>query len=121
MLSRMRTSGRSRGDASRSPLIVVLLLSSLVVVAVLAEQAYDAERSHRAMAENVLRGYAALSADEFTRRATTELGFLGYFQAITALREAAARATDGQLPEPVELAAAANDETKPALAPARTF
>src|SRR6185436_15268004 len=98
MLSRMRTSGRPRGDESRSPLIVVLLLTSLVVVAVLAEQAYEAERSHRAMAESVLRGYAALAADEFTRRATTELGFFGYFPAITAVREAANTAGGGALP-----------------------
>jgi signal transduction histidine kinase len=117
----MKTSGRSRGDESRSPLIVVLLLLSLVVVAVLAEQAYEAERSHRAMAENVLRGYAALAGDEFTRRATAELGFLGYFQAITALREAADRSGDGPLPTPAELAATASDEAKHALVLAETF
>jgi signal transduction histidine kinase len=117
----MKTLGRSRGDESRSPLIVVLLLLSLVVVAVLALQAYEAERSHRAMAENVLRGYAALAGDEFTRRATTELGFLGYFQAITALREAASKAGEGALPTPATLSATANDETKHALALVRTL
>jgi signal transduction histidine kinase len=102
-------------------LIVVLLLTSLVVVAVLAEQAYEAERSHRAMAENVLRGYAALAADEFTRRATTELGFFGYFPAITAVREAANTAGGGALPAPADLAARANDETRRALALASTL
>jgi signal transduction histidine kinase len=117
----MKKRGVSRADGSRSPLIVILLLFSLVVVAVLAEQAYDAERSHRAMAENVLRGYAALTAEEFTRRATAELGFLGYFQAITALREAATRSENAPLPAPADLVATANDETKRALALARTF
>jgi signal transduction histidine kinase len=117
----MRKAGSSRGDETRSPVILVLLLLSLAVVAVLGQQAYDAERSQRAMAEKVLRGYAALAADEFTRRANNELGFLGYFQAITALREAANRSAQGALPTPVELAAHVNDETRRALMLARTF
>ncbi len=121
MLSPMRKTASLRGDETRSPLIVVLLLSSLAVVAVLGQQAYEAERSQRAMAEKVLRGYAALAADEFTRRATNELGFLGYFQAITALREAANRSAHGKLEAPAELAAHANDETRRALMLAASF
>jgi signal transduction histidine kinase len=117
----MKRSGRSRGEESRSPLIVVLLLASLIVVAILAVQAQYAVQSHRAMAESVLRGYAGLAGDEFTRRATTELGFYGYYQAITALREAESRTGAGPLPAPHDVAARANDETKRALALARTF
>ena len=101
-----------------SPLIVVLLVLCLLVVAVLAEQTHDAVQSHRAMAERVLQGYAALAGDEFTRRATNELGFYGYFAVLTALREAAGA---GPLPAPAELAARGNEETRRALALARTF
>jgi signal transduction histidine kinase len=117
----MKRSGPSRGEESRSPVIVVLLLASLIVVAILAVQAQYAVQSHRAMAESVLRGYAGLAGDEFTRRATTELGFFGYYQAITALREAESRTGAGPLPAPDDVAARANDETKRALALARTF
>ena len=60
----MKRLGRGREDESRSPLIVVLLLLCLLVVAVLAAQTHAAVQSHRAMAENVLRGYAALAAGQ---------------------------------------------------------
>jgi signal transduction histidine kinase len=98
----------------------VLLLLSLIVVAVLAQQVQTAVRSHRAMAEQVLRGYAALAADEFARRAANELGFYGYYPAITSLREAVSASGNAALPSPAALAAGANDETKRALALAST-
>ena len=108
-------------DESRSPLVVVLLLLCLGVVAVLAAQTQAAVQSHRAMAEKVLRDYAALGADEFVRRATNELGFFGYYTAITALGEGVAGSPEAPLPEPVELAARGSGETRHALALVRTF
>jgi hypothetical protein len=73
------------------------------------------------MAEKVLRGYAALAADEYARRATTELGFFGYYPAIIALKDAVAHAQDGVLPAPAELREHVGDEAKRALVLARTF
>src|SRR5262249_52955863 len=102
----MPKSGGSRGDGSHSRLIAVLLGLCLLVVAILAEQAYDARRSHRAMAESVLRGYAALAADEMARRAATEIGYYTFFPAITVIRDAASASAEGALPAPADLARA---------------
>ena len=73
------------GEGSRSGLVVTLLMASLVLAAILAWQAVDTARSHRATAEGVLRDYASLAAGEFARRAIAEVGFRSYYPVITAL------------------------------------
>jgi hypothetical protein len=62
-----------RGWHARSALIALILVLTLAVAAALAYQAQRAARSHRAMAENVLRDYAALASSELTRLARREL------------------------------------------------
>ncbi len=69
----------SRGDGSRTALIVVLLLVSLGATVLLAWQAQYAVSRHRAAAESVVRDYAALAADEFIRRAAAKVGYEGYY------------------------------------------
>src|SRR5687767_5215399 len=58
---------------SRSTLIVALLTATLGVTALLAYEAQQAARSHRATAENVLRDYAAFAAWEFSRLGRQQL------------------------------------------------
>src|SRR5688572_14810418 len=52
---------------SRSKVIVLLLVATLGMTALLAYEAQQAARSHRATAENVLRDYAAFGAWELSR------------------------------------------------------
>jgi signal transduction histidine kinase len=82
-------------DGSRSGLIASLLAATLVLAAALAWQAQESVRDHRAAAEKVLRDYAMLAADEFTRRTAAEVGFSGFFQLVTFLREAKAPLAPG--------------------------
>jgi signal transduction histidine kinase len=71
--------------ARRSPLILVLLLASLVLVGVLGWQSWRLQRSNAVIAEAVLHDYAGLVIDEYERRATTALGYRGYYPLITAI------------------------------------
>ncbi len=73
-----------------SALLVGLLVASLLLVAVLAWQAVDAARSHRAVAESLLRDYAQLAADELVRRTVNEVGYYGYYPLLNALKQALA-------------------------------
>ena len=52
---------------SRSTVIVVILVATLMMTGALAWEALQAARSHRATAENVLRDYARFAAWELTR------------------------------------------------------
>lgn len=58
---------------SRSTLIVVLLFATLAMTAMLAYEAQQAARSHRATAENVLRDYSTFATWELTRLARQHL------------------------------------------------
>lgn len=78
------------GDGSA--FIGVLLVASLVVAGAVAWQAQDAARSHRAMAERVLRDYAGLAAEELVRRSAAQIGNQGYYVLIQALSSATALA-----------------------------
>jgi len=69
----------SRGDGSRTALIVALLLVSFGATVLLAWQAQYAVSLHRAAAESVVRDYAALAADEFIRRSAAKVGYEGYY------------------------------------------
>ena len=83
----------------RSRYLLALMVASLILTILLGWQAQDAARSHHATAEQVLRDYAALAADEFVRRTTNQVGYYGYYPLITALAAqsaAADPATAGQ-------------------------
>ncbi|MBA2305725.1 MAG: hypothetical protein H0W08_24250 [Acidobacteria bacterium] len=54
-------------------MIVVLLVATLGMTAMLAYEAQQAVRSHRATAENVLRDYSTFAAWELTRLGRTQL------------------------------------------------
>ena len=81
--------------SSRTPWIAALLLTSLGLVALLTVQAQYGVYGHRVLAEEVLRDYAALAADELLRRVSAEVGYYGYAPATTILRQAA-RDGDGR-------------------------
>lgn len=58
---------------SRSTVIVLMLVLTLALAALLAWEAQQAARSHRATAENVLRDYAKFAAWELTRLGRQQL------------------------------------------------
>lgn len=58
---------------SQGVLLVLLLVCALGLAAMLAYEAHDATRSHRATAERALHDYAAVAAWEFVRGAEDEL------------------------------------------------
>ncbi len=64
---------------------MVLLTASTVLLAILAWQAVAASRSHRELAERVLRDYATFAAVEFVRRSTAFMESSGFAVAIRAL------------------------------------
>src|SRR5262249_31377532 len=64
----MSTAAPSNPAGSASRAIALLLGAALVLVLILAAQAFQAERSHRATVEGVLRGYADLAAQRFLRQ-----------------------------------------------------
>ena len=111
----MRRLTAPSGDGSA--FIVGLLLVCLVLVAALTWQAQDAARSHRRVAEEVLRDYARLAADEFIRRSLSQVGFYGYYKILSAL-SAEDSATP---PSHATLAATADSATRRALPLARYF
>jgi len=67
-------------------------------------------RYHRAAAEKLLRDYAMLASDEFSRRTANELGYSGFYPLITALRQA----FPGPLASPDALAAHADEAVRKA-------
>src|SRR6185503_17911543 len=91
----MNLPGRLRDrEALRSTGVVVLLIASLVLAVVLAWQAADAARSHRAATAAVLRDFAALAGTEFVRRASASIGFDAH-EILTVLRQETPRDTPG--------------------------
>ncbi|MEX1126957.1 MAG: HAMP domain-containing sensor histidine kinase [Vicinamibacterales bacterium] len=58
---------------SRSTIIVAMLIATLAMTAMLAWEAQQAARSHRATAENVLRDYAKFAAWELSRLGRQQL------------------------------------------------
>ena len=65
----MTASSAHRSGGRRVPLLVALLVATLALAAVLAYQAQDAARSHRAAAERTLRDYAEFAAMGFAMHA----------------------------------------------------
>ena len=86
----------------RSRVIVGLLSAAILLVGILALQAAYAYRFHREIAESVVRDYAQLIADEFIRRTSVEVGYRGYFAALTDLQQRIDLASP-ELPQPESL------------------
>jgi signal transduction histidine kinase len=62
-------------DRAAMPLVATMLVTSLVLAGVLAFQAQEAVRDHRAAAERVIHDYAALAADTFVAEAEARLAY----------------------------------------------
>jgi len=75
----------TRRAISRASFILVATLVCLLLTSVLAWQAFDAVASQRAVAESVLKDYAALAADEYIRRTASQVGAYGYYPLLNAL------------------------------------
>ncbi len=104
----MAESGRKVQDhtaASRSRLIIGLIVVSLILVLGLAWQAQQATTTHLKTATNVLREYATLVAEEYVRRVMGDVGYYGYYTYINLLRQEAA----GTAAFPFELSEPATD------------
>ncbi len=87
-----------RGDAPANRFLAVgQLTAAVALTALLAYQAQDAARSHRATAKRVLEDYASLAAKELVRRATAQLGNFGVYYAFLPLY----RTPWMSLPEPI--------------------
>ncbi len=86
-------------------LIALLLISSLLLVGLLAWQAHYAVSSHRHTAESVLGDYADLASSEFVRRTLTEIGYYGYYPLIRATRAWAVENPGAALVAPADLPA----------------
>ncbi len=85
---------------SRSTVIVLLLIATLAMTAMLAYEAQQAARSHRATAEKVLREYAGFAAWELARLGRSQL-LNGIDVELSGLERAVARNTLGHaMPTP---------------------
>jgi len=104
---------------SNSPFTVALLVISLALATVLAWQAHDAARSHRAVAEDVLRDYARLAADEFIRRTAADVGYYGYYKLFGVLADQRSTTSAPRLPSFELLTRDADEATRRALSLAR--
>lgn len=90
--------------------MVVLLLLTLGLTGALAYQAMDAARSHQAIAESVLRDYAAYAAEQYTARAEKELEYYGFYPALLQLCESGAGELSRPLPDPAMVRSHAKKE-----------
>ena len=86
-------------DRIRTGIITVLLGSSLVFVGLLSVQTFDAVASHERLAEDVVRDYTALAADEFDRR-TSLVAYRGFYPVMVRLSQVP---IDEDLPSPESL------------------
>jgi len=82
-------------DGMRATGIVVLLVATFLLTAFMALRAQLAARYHQATAENVIRDWTRVAADEFGRQSEAQAGFFGTYpmlQTIVAMPELPSRA-----------------------------
>src|ERR1044072_2442793 len=72
-MSRTRLRPRPVPPRSRAMLLALLLVATLALATMLAYEAHDASRSHRATAERALNDYAAVAAWELVAGVNDEL------------------------------------------------
>jgi signal transduction histidine kinase len=113
IVSAMQSHERYVEGGSRTTLILLALI--LGVAAVLARQAYQADRSYRAAAERVVRDYAHVAAGELLGRVQQALEYYGAVPVFAALGQYADRYGTERIPTPAELAAAANQRQRQGL------
>ena len=89
----------------KSRAVVGLLVACLALVLGLAYQAITAARSQAATARQLLTEYTRLAADEFTRRASVEVGYYGLYLLGTELRRMAMAGASKDQFGPASLAA----------------
>lgn len=78
----------NRVPTQRPKVLIGLLVLVLVFMLALSWQAFRTMQTHDETATSVLRGYARLVIDEYTRRAMASVGYYGYYTAINELRVA---------------------------------
>ena len=72
-------------EGTRTAFIVALLVATFLLTAFMALRAQQAATYHRATAENVIRDWTRLAADELTRRADAQAGFYGTYPVLQSL------------------------------------
>jgi signal transduction histidine kinase len=75
-------------DRAATPLVATVLAASLVLAAVLALEAQQAVRGHRAAAERVIRDYAALAADTFVAEVESRVSYGVLYHVLGAMSRA---------------------------------
>jgi signal transduction histidine kinase len=103
---------RKRTHRPQSAFIVVLLLLTLGLAALLAQQAHQAARSHRTAAESTLRDYAAFAAWKFANAVRGEMLWM-FNSALKSFGHPDTFSPEHTLPEPAAFAAAMHAMEKP--------
>ena len=106
-------------DRAAAPLLGAVLLASLLLAGVLAFQAQQAARDHRAAAERVLRDYAALAADTFLAEAEARLAYDVIYHVLGAMGRAEDAAPMRPLPDDREFATVVAEPGQAALVRSR--
>src|SRR5256886_13628587 len=86
----------------RGAVVATLLVLALVVAGMLAVQAYETARYHRAQADRVLRDYASLAAARVAQRSAIEI-FYAVKPPLQAIQHAHEMAPHKPLPRPADL------------------
>jgi signal transduction histidine kinase len=72
-------------DGARMSVVLALLVATLLVTAWMAMRAQYAARAHRVAAENVVRDWTRVAADEVARRAENQAGYYGTYPVLQFL------------------------------------
>jgi len=76
-------------SAVRMLVVIVLLVATLAITAWMALRAQNAAREHRRAAENVVRDWTRVAADELARRAEAQATFYGTYPVLMKIHDAA--------------------------------
>jgi signal transduction histidine kinase len=72
-------------EGRRTSFVVVLLVAVFLVTAFMAVRAQLSARYHRVTAENVIRDWTRVAADELARRAESQSGFFGTYPVLQVI------------------------------------
>jgi len=106
-------------DRAATPLVGAMLVASLLLACVLAFQAQEAVRDHRAAAERVIRDYAALAADTFVAETEARLAYDAIYHVLDVMIRVDAAAPMQPLATDDEFAKAVADPRQAALVRSR--
>ena len=82
-----RLPGMSR-DGARMSVVIALLVATLAVTAWMALRAQYAAKAHRAAAEDVVRDWTRVAADELARRAENQASYYGMSRLLQTIADA---------------------------------